>query len=219
MTAKERVRNDVLLQMRNHVDFQELNILENVLTKVLAGVEVIEIETLPATADDSNAYIWELFMLKKAPKLSVRTVERYRDVLRHFADHSHKPFVGVTSMDVELYLAAIRKDNTDVSLDGQRRCLSAFFSWMRKSHLIVANPCDEIEPYKIVQKPIDHMEPEEMEQLAGKNHVRITETVDYVYLFISRRNLRHFRSIRKKRRLWQAGCIIWYSGTKRRFVR
>ena len=60
---------------------------------------------------------------------------------------------------------------------------------------------------------------EEMEQLAGKNHVRITETVDYVYLFISRRNLRHFRSIRKKRRLWQAGCIIWYSGTKRRFVR
>ena len=57
MTAKEKVRNDVLLQMRNHVDFQELNILENVLTKVLAGVEVIEIETLPATADDSNAYI------------------------------------------------------------------------------------------------------------------------------------------------------------------
>ena len=67
MTAKERVRNDVLLQMRNHVDFQELNILENVLTKVLAGVEVIEMETLPATTEDSNAYIWELFMLKKRP--------------------------------------------------------------------------------------------------------------------------------------------------------
>lgn len=165
MTAKEKVRNDVLLQMRNHVDFQELNILENVLTKVLAGVEVIEMETLPATTEDSNAYIWELFMLKKAPKLSVRTVERYRDVLRHFADHSHKPFVKVTSMDVELYLAAIRKDNADVSLDGQRRCLSAFFTWMRKSHLIVENPCDAIEPYKIVEKPIDHMEPEEMEQL------------------------------------------------------
>lgn len=39
MTAKERVRNDVLLQMKNHVDFQELNILENVLTKVLARDE------------------------------------------------------------------------------------------------------------------------------------------------------------------------------------
>ena len=165
MTAKEMLKNNILLQMQHHVSSQILSILGDVLTKLLSAVEVVQLETLPATADDSNAYIWELFMLKKAPKLSARTVERYRDVLRHFADHSRKPFTTVTGMDVELYLAAIRKSNTDVSLDGQRRCLSAFFSWMRKAHLIVTNPCDEIEPYKIVQKPIDHMEPEEMEQL------------------------------------------------------
>ncbi len=128
MTAKEMLKNNILLQMQHHVSSQILSILGDVLTKLLSAVEVVQIETLPATADDSNAYIWELFMLKKAPKLSARTVERYRDVLRHFADHSRKPFTSVTGMDVELYLAAIRKSNTDVSLDGQRRCLSAFFS-------------------------------------------------------------------------------------------
>ena len=81
MTAKEKVRNDVLLQMRNHVDTMTLNVLEDVITRVLAGVEVVEIESLPATIDDSNAYVWELFMLKKAPKLSEKTVKRYQDIV------------------------------------------------------------------------------------------------------------------------------------------
>lgn len=165
MTAKETVKNDILLQMQAHVSSQVLSILGDILTRVLSGVEVVQLETLPATTDDGNAYIWELFMLKKAPKLSARTVARYKDVLRHFIGYCHKPLVNVVSMDVELYLASIRCSNTDVSLDGQRRCLSAFFTWMRKAHLIMDNPCDAIEPYKIVEKPIDHMEPEEMEQL------------------------------------------------------
>lgn len=165
MTAKEKVKNDVLLSMESHVDRQTLDLLERVLNRILSGVDVSEIETLPATIDDSNAYVWKLFMLRKAPKLSERTVQRYGDVLKHFTEYCNKPFMKVTSMDVEVYLSAISRDNSETSLDGQRRCLSAFFTWMRKSHLITENPCDEIEPYKIVEKPIDHMQPEEVEQL------------------------------------------------------
>lgn len=165
MTAKEKVKNDVLLGMESHVDKQTLVILERVLNQTLSGVEVSESETLPATTGDSNAYVWKLFMLRKAPKLSERTVQRYGDVLKHFTGYCNKSFFKVTSMDVEVYLNIISKDNCDTSLDGQRRCLSAFFTWMRKTHLITENPCDEIEPYKIIVKPIDHMEPEEVEQL------------------------------------------------------
>lgn len=165
MTAKEKVKNDVLLSMESHVDRQTLDHLERVLNRILSGVDVSESETLPATIDDSNAYVWKLFMLRKAPKLSERTVQRYGDVLKHFTEYCNKPFMKVTSMDVEVYLSAISRDNSEASLDGQRRCLSAFFTWMRKSHLITENPCDEIEPYKIVEKPIDHMQPEEVEQL------------------------------------------------------
>lgn len=165
MTAKEQLKNNVLVKMRNHVNSQTMDILGEVLSGELAVVEVIAMETLPATIEDSNAYVWELFMLKKAPKLSEKTVKRYRDIVMRFIDHCHKSFLKVTSMDVELYLSAISRDNNETSLDGQRRCLSAFFTWMRKSHLIVENPCDAIEPYKTIEKPIDHMEPEEVEQL------------------------------------------------------
>lgn len=181
MNAKEQFKSNVLVKMRNHVDGQTADILGEVLSGELAAVEIVAAMTLPATADDRNAYIWELFMLKKAPKLSPKTVSRYRDVLLHLYDHCHKAFSEVTSMDVELYLAYIRKDNTEVSLDGQRRCLSAFFTWMRKSHLIVENPCDAIEPYKIIEKPIDHMEPEEMEQLkAGCRTKRDRALVEFL---------------------------------------
>lgn len=125
MTAKEKVKNDVLLGMESHVDKQTLVILERVLNQTLSGVEVSESETLPATTDDSNAYVWKLFMLRKAPKLSERTVQRYGDVLKHFTGYCNKSFFKVTSMDVEVYLDTISKDNCDTSLDGQRRCLSA----------------------------------------------------------------------------------------------
>ncbi len=165
MTAKEQLKNNVLVKMRNHVDGQTMDILAAVLSSELAAVEVVEMETLPATVDDSNEYIWNLYMVKKGSKLSQKSVSRYKGILRKLVEFCHKSLLDITGMDIELYLASIRKDNSDVSLDGQRKCISAVFSWMRRAHLIIENPCDAIEPYKIVEKPIDHMEPEEVEQL------------------------------------------------------
>ena len=60
MTAKEQLKNNVLVKMRNHVDGQTMDILAAVLSSELAAVEVVEMETLPATVDDSNEYIWNL---------------------------------------------------------------------------------------------------------------------------------------------------------------
>ena len=165
MDLKEKVKNNVLLKMQYHLDSNTMNILDRVLLQELSGVEIVEMQTLPATVDDSNDYIIQLFRLQKAPKLSVKTVNFYLDTIRRLIDTTHKPLLKMTSMDIEMFLLSIRQDNTEVSMNNQRRNISAFYTWMRKSHLILENPCEAIDPYKEIEKPIDHMEPEEGEQL------------------------------------------------------
>ena len=44
-----------------------------------------------------NCRITTLRVLKKAPKLSEKTVKRYQDIVMRFIDHCHKSFLKVTS--------------------------------------------------------------------------------------------------------------------------
>ena len=61
MNAKEKLRNDILTDMRVHMDTNTLLILEKVLVQVFQGLEITKSETCPATIDNTNQYIKELF--------------------------------------------------------------------------------------------------------------------------------------------------------------
>lgn len=165
MDMREKVRNDVMLQMMYHLDKVSMDMLGNVLAKVLAGVQVTEAETMPATTDDSNRYILDMFRARKAPKLSPKTAAFYMDSVKRLILYINKPLPQMTSMDIEAWLMSISRDNTPTSLNNQRKNISAFFTWMRKCRLVTENPCESIEAYPAIEKPIDHMEPDEVEQL------------------------------------------------------
>lgn len=165
MNAKERVRNDILVGMRMHLDACTMQILDAIIIKTIQNVEMTETTTLPATLDDTNQYIMQLFDTKKAPRLSPKTVEFYKNTINEFMVLVSKPLNKITESDVEYYLQTKRSGNTNASLNNLRRNLSAFFTWMRKEKIIGENPCDGIEPYTIVEKPIDHMEATDMEKL------------------------------------------------------
>lgn len=165
MNTKERVRNDILVGMRMHLDTCTMAILDAVIVKAVQNVEMTEATTLPATCDDTNQYIIQLFDTKKAPKLSPMTVEYYKMTLNEFITLINKPLNKVSESDIEYYLLAKRPNNTNASLNNLRRNLSAFFTWMRKEKLIGENPCDGVEPYQVAEKPIDHMEATDVEKL------------------------------------------------------
>lgn len=165
MDKKEELKNNIMLKMRYHLDSQELDLLGVVLTDELTKVEVDAPETELATVDNTNEYIMDLFMLKKAPKLSDKTVRQYTDAVRRLIDHCQKPLTRITSMDVEGWLNSIKSCNSNTSLNNQRRHLSAFFTWMRKSKIVTENPVESVEIYPEIQKPVDHMEAQEYEEL------------------------------------------------------
>lgn len=188
MNTKERVRNDILVGMQMHLDTCTMAILDAVIVKAVQNVDMTETTTLPATLDDTNQYIMSLFDTKKAPKLSPKTVEFYKSTLNEFVALVNKPLNKICESDVEYYLLSKRPNNTSASLNNLRRNLSAFFTWMRKEKIISENPCDGIEPYTIVEKPIDHMEATDVEQLKlGCTHKRDRALIEFMRTTAMRR--------------------------------
>lgn len=165
MNTSETFINEIIMSMSVHLEPADLSILKEILIKQLSHYSLTITETLPATADDSNESIIKLFLSTKASKLSTKTVAYYLDTIKRLLNVIHKPLTEVTSIDISYFLNTVKRDNTAVSLNNLRRNISAFFTWMRKSHFIIENPCEAIEPYKQIEKPIDHLEATEYEQL------------------------------------------------------
>ena len=181
MNTKERVKNDILVGMRMHLDNCTMGILDAVIIKAIQNVEMEELETRPATADNTNSYIMELFITKKAPKLSKNTVKYYINTVNEFAALINKPLNKITESDIEYYLLKKKSGNTNTSLNNLRRNLSAFFTWMRREKIINENPCDSVEAYSIIEKPIDHMEAAEVEMLKkGCTHKRDRAIIEFM---------------------------------------
>lgn len=182
MNAKEKLKNDILVGMRMFLDVNNMAILESVIVKAIQNVEISNIETLPAAVDDTNNYIIELFMARKATKLSEKTVQAYMGTIREFIAFTNKPLNKVSECDVECFLYRKKQmNNNNTTLNNQRRNLSAIFTWMRKVKLINDNPCDGVEPYAQIEKPIDHLEVTEVEQIkTGCKYKRDRAIVEFM---------------------------------------
>lgn len=166
MTRKEQLVNDVLIAMRVHLTAQTMMILQDVLVQALYGVDIIEEQTALATRDMTNEYIMELFQTKKAPKLSEKTAEQYIRHINALLDVVQKPLTQIKESDVEYFLIKYKKrGNINRTVNNCKRFISAFFTWMRKSKLIIENPCENLDKFKETSKPIEHLEPEQWEQL------------------------------------------------------
>lgn len=184
-TQKEILRDNILTAMKPYLDAVVMDMLNQTLVKVLFSVKVEEMgETLPATRENTNEYIMELFNTKKAPKISPQTADYYRRSVKNFAAFIGKSLLDVTDMDIEYYLQYYAaKGNKPTTCNNERKVISAFFTWMRRSHLVTENPAESIEKYAEIEKPIDHMEDWEMEALRDackvKTANKVTEIEEY----------------------------------------
>lgn len=166
MTRKEIFRNEILIKMKYHLSKEEIAILETVISESLYQIDIIDAVTLPATIDTSNNYILDLYELKRSLVLKESTMKGYMIVAREFVRYIDKPLVQVDKEDVEHYLRIKKREgNTGCSLNNKRRKLNSLFTWMKKSKLIKENPMEEIEHFKEILKPVDHLAAVEVEQL------------------------------------------------------
>lgn len=166
MTKKEEIKNDILIAARVHLSMQQLTILENIIDSTFYGVDVIEKQNALSTHNNTNEYFINLFLAKKATKLSARTADQYIRHIKALLDVVHKPLNMMTEEDIDYFLLIYKKrGNKNSTVNNCRRFVSAFFTWMRKSKLVIENPCDNVEKYTEITRRIEHLEPEQWEQL------------------------------------------------------
>lgn len=182
MTRKEQLINDILVGMRVHLAAQLMTVLHEVIVQAMYGVDITEAQTELATVDNSNGYILELFAIKKAPKLSAKTAEQYVTYINALVALINKPLVGMTESDIEYFLMCYKKRGiSNVTVNNARRYLSAFFTWMRRAKLIRENPVENVDAYKETDKMIEHLEPEQWEQLkTGCKSVRDRALIEFL---------------------------------------
>lgn len=182
MNAKKTIKNNILVAMRIYIDSTTMQILEAVISKALFAFDITDRQQLPATMDNTNQYILDLFEVKKGSKLSHETMEQYRMTVHRFMAFVDKPLTIADENDVENFLAYLKRNgNQNRSVNNNRRNLSAFFTWMRKQKLRPDNPVEGVEAYKVECKPIDHMEAPEWEQLKnGCTHPRDRAMIEFL---------------------------------------
>lgn len=218
MTKKEIVKNEIEMKMRSHLNREQMAILENILSEVLYHFEIIEVECLPATLDTTNEYILDLYEIKKGSRLSPETMRAYMITFKEFVRYVDKPLTQMAQEDVEYYLRMkYREGNSTVSLNNKRRKLNALFEWMRKGGMIIRNPVESTEKFSEVMKPIDHMGPEEVDQLkTGCKTKRDRALLEWMRCTATRKG--EIPDVKISQVDWQKGQVMVY-GSKGRAYR
>ena len=215
-TQKEILRDTIMIKMYPYLDATEKDMLHQVITEALYKVDVVEMQTLPATRENTNEYIMELFKIRKAPKLSERTVNFYLDTVRHFIDFANKSLLDVNDMDIEVYLQNYRRKGNDPrTVNNALKSLSAFYTWMRQAHIVQENPCESVEKYKEIERPIDHMEDWELDALRDACFVRDRAILEVLRSTAVR--VGEFISINKNDVDWKTGNVIVYGEKSRKY--
>jgi len=173
---KREIVDNIVVAMSIYIsDSDTLAILDSVVSSELTKVNLQEITSLPAEwktdVEKRNRYLLELFKIKKRG-LSPATISGYIRSVKRLSDMMGKSLDSVDTFDVEWYLAQYEKRPgtksekvQDSTYNNERRFLSAFYTWMRRSKLIDENPVEATEAKKIALKPIDYFSRSEIIQM------------------------------------------------------
>lgn len=164
---KEKIINEILMQMEPHVNTDVLRILETVVIKALYYVEVMKKETELSTEMDDNQYLLQAYEMNvRKDGLSEKTIKAYMGAMKNMLCVTDKNIRHITSVDIKYYLDAYAgKGNNTRTVNNERRFLSAVFTWFRKHGIINANPVEAVPIKKERKPPIDYLKGMEVERL------------------------------------------------------
>jgi integrase/recombinase XerD len=161
---KEKIIKEILSEMA--LDSESSFQLECVLSRVLYDYSLQKIESTQITTRDENLNdeAYRMFFISKGIKgLSKRTLQYYKYTIDKFRTIVDKPFQEVEPNDIRYFLAVIKMQGhyNEVSLNNERRNISAFFGWMADNEYITRNPVRRVEKVKEkknVKKPLKDTE-------------------------------------------------------------
>lgn len=161
----EKVIKNILLAMSRSLGAEQLNKLQNVLTRELYSVDIVEKEeSLTLPMENWERILEDYFMTLKCEGRSDSTIKAYKPTLVKFFLYVGKPLRDISTKDIRYFLVSYEDRGSAQSyVDTVRRIISAFFSWAHAEGYIQSNPAKRVKKVcapQIIRKPLTGAERE-----------------------------------------------------------
>lgn len=185
MDARTTLINNTTLALQPSLSPEQLEMLKNSLLLELNNYEIQERTTDLVILDNAPDQILKKFIATKSIEgKSDQTLKRYYDVCYHMIHTVNKNIDEIETFDLRYYLAMYKKNRkvSNRTLDGMRRCLKSFFSWLTAEGIITKNPTlalAQIRYDKVVKKPYTDTDMEKLKR-SCKN-IRDRALIEFLY--------------------------------------
>ena len=190
---RDELENKLTILVMEYLTPEQLSDVRYKISIALSDYEIEKRETeITVWNEDKNTAIINRFLASKlAAGRSKNTCKYYKQSISYFFTKCPKDYDTVTSDDIRIYLAKrVNVDHvTKVTANNERRCISAFFSWLTNEELITKNPMNKIEQMKVTKekkKAFTEMELEKIRLAAkSKRETAIIEVLNSTWCRVS----------------------------------
>lgn len=185
MDAKEKIMGAIISAMSGDLTAEQLTKLQNVIVISLHEYSVEPEKYEIQKYDDYDQFLCEqYYSALKVEGKREKTIERYLSQIKLMLSRVQKPIKEISTEDLRFYLAKYQAERkvSNTTLDGMRKCLCAFFSWLEYSDYIDKSPARRIKQIKHDTVPERELNPAELERaMICSSSVREKAIISFMY--------------------------------------
>ena len=164
----EKLVNSIINSMTTDLSDEQLRKLKDTLYINLNNFDIEEKTTTLVLYDNSCEQALQDFLNTKSIEgKSNKTILRYHDILMPVLTYINKSLNEITTNDLRSYLAQYKQIRhvSDNTLDGMRRIINSFFTWLTVERYIHDNPASRLVKIKCEKKVKTIITDEQLELL------------------------------------------------------
>lgn len=175
---------DIIEEMSSRFNQEDLAFLRNILTTQLYKYNLSAKSTELVVYDeneDLNMYK-KFFAVKKLKGLTIRSLNFYKNSLDDFFKIVQKSIKDIETDDIRYYLSTKMMTATAVTVNGYRRAVSSFFTFLLHEEYITKNPMWQIEKIKEKKQVKQPFSAEDIEKIRDKiKNIRDEALFEFLY--------------------------------------
>lgn len=216
---RESLKQNILDEMSNHLNFQQMRLLESVLKEQFRHVKITnssEKYPMETPMDLLQSFI----SAKKIEGCSEKSLKYYFSTIEALFNKLGKNISEISTNDLRMYLSEYQSKNNSskVTIDNIRRIFSSFFSWLEDEDYILKSPVRRINKVKTAQTVKEILTDEEIEKLRDNtNNIRDLSIIE----MLSSTGMRVGELVKINRKdidFQERSCIVTGKGNKQREV-
>lgn len=165
---KEVVKQGIMKEMANVLNFQQLQMLEKILHQNFHTVDISPKTDENAPLTTTNESLLHLFIsAKKVEGCSEKSLKYYYSTIDALLKSLNKNITDISTNDLRFYLSDYqeKRKSSKVTIDNIRRIFSSFFGWIEDEDYILKSPVRRIHKVKSAKTVKELLSDEDLEIL------------------------------------------------------